>query len=60
MRDTSARRNPFDKRPAGTTIRGRTPGRLQQHRTGGLERSVMIIDCHGHYTTEPQKLHDFR
>jgi 4-oxalmesaconate hydratase len=20
----------------------------------------MIIDCHGHYTTEPQKLHDFR
>jgi 4-oxalmesaconate hydratase len=24
------------------------------------ERGVMIIDCHGHYTTEPQKLHDFR
>jgi 4-oxalmesaconate hydratase len=20
----------------------------------------MIIDCHGHYTTEPQQLHDFR
>ncbi|MGH7709515.1 MAG: amidohydrolase family protein, partial [Vulcanimicrobiaceae bacterium] len=20
----------------------------------------MIIDCHGHYTTEPQALHDFR
>jgi len=20
----------------------------------------MIIDCHGHYTTEPQKLHDWR
>src|ERR1043166_9686106 len=27
--------------------------------TGHL-RGVMIIDCHGHYTTEPQKLHDFR
>ena len=20
----------------------------------------MIIDCHGHYTTEPAKLHDYR
>ena len=20
----------------------------------------MIIDCHGHYTTEPHQLHDFR
>src|ERR1700756_5496952 len=25
-----------------------------------LMRGDMIIDCHGHYTTEPQKLHDFR
>src|SRR6516162_11285648 len=24
------------------------------------QRGAMIIDCHGHYTTEPQKLHDFR
>src|ERR1700735_2678569 len=24
------------------------------------KRGDMIIDCHGHYTTEPQKVHDFR
>jgi len=24
------------------------------------ERGAMIIDCHGHYTTEPQKFKDFR
>jgi 4-oxalmesaconate hydratase len=24
------------------------------------DENPMIIDCHGHYTTEPQQLHDFR
>src|SRR5947207_15254957 len=28
--------------------------------SAGIERGAMIIDRHGHYTTEPQKLHDFR
>ena len=23
-------------------------------------RALMIIDCHGHYTTEPKDLHRFR
>ncbi|MEA2954589.1 MAG: 4-oxalmesaconate hydratase, partial [Alphaproteobacteria bacterium] len=25
-----------------------------------LSDGVMIIDCHGHYTTEPKDLHRFR
>ena len=53
-------RNPFDKAPPGLTIRARTPGRSKQEPEAGNERGAMIIDCHGHYTTEPQKLHDFR
>jgi 4-oxalmesaconate hydratase len=54
------RGNPFDKAGAGLTIRARTPGRSEQEPEAGNERGAMIIDCHGHYTTEPQKLHDFR
>ena len=46
-------RNPFDKAPAGFTIRARPPRRSNKTRQPD-ERGAMIIDCHGHYTTAPQ------
>ena len=47
------------RRPA---LRSAPPnaGPVEQEPEAGNERGAMIIDCHGHYTTEPQKLHDFR
>ena len=30
------------------------------HRPSSLAKGIMIIDCHGHYTTEPKDLHRFR
>ena len=29
-------------------------------RPASSAKGIMIIDCHGHYTTEPKDLHRFR
>jgi 4-oxalmesaconate hydratase len=48
---------PFDNRRALPTIAANECRACRLHDD---QRGAMIIDCHGHYTTEPQKLKDFR
>ena len=39
---------------------GKPVSTLPEHALAPDQRGIMIIDCHGHYTTEPQALHIFR
>src|SRR5580693_5689721 len=58
-----AKKSRFDKREASSLASRpafRSTARVQASAQSSAAKVIMIIDCHGHYTTEPKDLGRFR